>query len=560
MHRTGRHRRPLSRKPGTSRRASSRSCQRYLDPIYRHPSSVARRHRHRCLAHTRRQPRDREGAAVLPCSAFRIRTSFDSMPRTDSPGCRTHPERIGPRRTRGAHGAMCRVWSTGSRRCGVLPEVRNPRPRTATALPGLRGRARAGRTILRDLRSRDRRRGYAAAGCVRRYAVSPAEAPGRPTEPTGGAAPASASSRAGVWLVMAGGIAALCSTLVGWGFTRGFPYFSWMGPSSWRWAVEGLIETTRSPQAWMIRGLPWSYVAVILCVVAAVLAVARGSGGSGRAPSSSSGSALSPWSCWGPTTSSSCTPTTSRGSTGTTPDWATSSASLARCSSSSEARGWSPLRASHQLPGAEREGAGLLRPRRSTRPESSSRRSSWLWCSGESGSLPPAAPWRARLTACRRSPACTASLWRASEPLTENGIGWVTQWSATTTTLLDVSFADSQHGWAVGGTDDGGTGIILATSDGGLTWEIQYADGGFGTLNAVFAVDARTCWAVGYGGVVLMTSDGGDTWDSSTLAQSQSDRHHLRRREPRLVCGLHEHRGIRRLLHHWTTAARRGAR
>lgn len=94
------------------------------------------------------------------------------------------------------------------------------------------------------------------------------------------------------------------------------------------------------------------------------------------------------------------------------------------------------------------------------------------------------------------------------------GDGWVTQWSAATTNLIDVSFADSQHGWAVGGTDDGGLGIILATQDGGVTWEIQNAGGGFGALFAVCAVDSQTCWAAGYDDTILMTSNGGDTWSS----------------------------------------------
>jgi len=104
----------------------------------------------------------------------------------------------------------------------------------------------------------------------------------------------------------------------------------------------------------------------------------------------------------------------------------------------------------------------------------------------------------------------------------ESGSGWTTQWSATTVNLIDVSFADSQHGWAVGGTDDGSIGIILATNDGGRTWEIQNASGGFGTLNAVYAIDAQTCWTVGYEGVILMTADGGATWSSEAFLGSRN--------------------------------------
>lgn len=99
------------------------------------------------------------------------------------------------------------------------------------------------------------------------------------------------------------------------------------------------------------------------------------------------------------------------------------------------------------------------------------------------------------------------------------GDGWSVQWSATDFSLNDVSFADSSHGWAVGGNLDGTVGIILATTDGGVHWEVQNAYAGFQTLRAVCAIDDRTCCAVGGDwvsndspGVLLMTRDGGATW------------------------------------------------
>ena len=44
---------------------------------------------------------------------------------------------------------------------------------------------------------------------------------------------------------------------------------------------------------------------------------------------------------------------------------------------------------------------------------------------------------------------------------------WEYQKSGTTSNLTAVSFADNNHGWAVGEN-----GAILATSDGGLNWKI----------------------------------------------------------------------------------------
>ncbi len=81
--------------------------------------------------------------------------------------------------------------------------------------------------------------------------------------------------------------------------------------------------------------------------------------------------------------------------------------------------------------------------------------------------------------------------------------------------LHDVSFVDPRHGWAVG---DRGT--ILYTADGGLHWSAQ-ASGVNCTLRSVCFIDARIGWAAGgmvwpflhdTSGVVLATRDGGLTW------------------------------------------------
>jgi photosystem II stability/assembly factor-like uncharacterized protein len=81
--------------------------------------------------------------------------------------------------------------------------------------------------------------------------------------------------------------------------------------------------------------------------------------------------------------------------------------------------------------------------------------------------------------------------------------------------LCDVTFIDTQHGWAVGDN-----GVILHTSDGGRRWSPQ--DSGVScTLHSVSFIDARIGWAAGgmawpflhdTSGVVLATRDGGATW------------------------------------------------
>lgn len=106
------------------------------------------------------------------------------------------------------------------------------------------------------------------------------------------------------------------------------------------------------------------------------------------------------------------------------------------------------------------------------------------------------------------------------DPSTGRGVARVTvdggmTWSSGSTdgsaALDGVSFADSQHGWAVGAD-----GTILGTSDGGATWTAQDSGTHVG-LSGISCPDISHCWAVGYAlhparGVIESTADGGQTW------------------------------------------------
>lgn len=81
--------------------------------------------------------------------------------------------------------------------------------------------------------------------------------------------------------------------------------------------------------------------------------------------------------------------------------------------------------------------------------------------------------------------------------------------------LADVTFADAQHGWAVGDR-----GVIFHTSDGGRQWTLQ-ASGTQSRLASVFFLDDKIGWAAGgltqphigaTSGVLLHTRDGGAHW------------------------------------------------
>lgn len=95
---------------------------------------------------------------------------------------------------------------------------------------------------------------------------------------------------------------------------------------------------------------------------------------------------------------------------------------------------------------------------------------------------------------------------------------WTIQDSGTANDLLNVSFPDATHGWAVGEA-----GTILHTSDAGATWTLQNSGTELELAEVVF-VDADTGWAVGKFGTILHTSDGGGTWKRQADSSITLDR------------------------------------
>lgn len=108
---------------------------------------------------------------------------------------------------------------------------------------------------------------------------------------------------------------------------------------------------------------------------------------------------------------------------------------------------------------------------------------------------------------------------------TDAGETWETH-ELTEYSIHDICALDSTTAWAVGSegttTPGSGTGVILMTSDGGVTWEVQRSENGL-VLSSISAVDATTAWAAGGlntslvsadRGVILKTTDGGATWST----------------------------------------------
>lgn len=93
-------------------------------------------------------------------------------------------------------------------------------------------------------------------------------------------------------------------------------------------------------------------------------------------------------------------------------------------------------------------------------------------------------------------------------------LAWQQQNSGSTTlSFEDVSFVDTQKGWAVARG-----GNIRNTTDGGTTWNLQTSGTALDLLEVDF-VDATHGWAVGWAGtshVIVATVDGGANWVQQT--------------------------------------------
>ena len=109
--------------------------------------------------------------------------------------------------------------------------------------------------------------------------------------------------------------------------------------------------------------------------------------------------------------------------------------------------------------------------------------------------------------------------------LSGNGIielidGW--QWIETgfNYILMDIEFPEGQNqvGYSIGQSlTYNGVGIVIKTTDSGLTWT-QLTPDGIPGLEEMSFVDMQTGYAAGWDDYVIKTTDGGATWDTLTVA------------------------------------------
>lgn len=91
-----------------------------------------------------------------------------------------------------------------------------------------------------------------------------------------------------------------------------------------------------------------------------------------------------------------------------------------------------------------------------------------------------------------------------------------------------VFFTDADNGWIGGATPPpgeeeglGGPSALLATTDGGHTWQTSYNIPV--SIYRIFFVDKNTGWASGSKGMMYNTSDGGRSWDTQRTELETSD-------------------------------------
>jgi photosystem II stability/assembly factor-like uncharacterized protein len=94
--------------------------------------------------------------------------------------------------------------------------------------------------------------------------------------------------------------------------------------------------------------------------------------------------------------------------------------------------------------------------------------------------------------------------------ISADGNKWQQIQAPADTTLTRVRFLDATHGWAIGYD-----GTVLATADGGKTWQLQQFDAAWGKpYFDVLFFDTSSGLLAGANGTLKKTSDGGKTWDA----------------------------------------------
>jgi len=105
----------------------------------------------------------------------------------------------------------------------------------------------------------------------------------------------------------------------------------------------------------------------------------------------------------------------------------------------------------------------------------------------------------------------------------DQGKSWTQAKVPTLQMLTAIHFIDDRQGWAVGHD-----ALVLASSDGGETWKVQFEEREReAPLLDLWFGDAQHGIAVGAYGAILETTDGGQNWDDISDRLDNEDGYHL---------------------------------
>jgi len=100
---------------------------------------------------------------------------------------------------------------------------------------------------------------------------------------------------------------------------------------------------------------------------------------------------------------------------------------------------------------------------------------------------------------------CAGCYDQIAQPGLPESPGWESVESGTGQDLVDVFFVDASTGWALCSFDS-----LLATTDGGKTWDRRFCDGG--PLTHIHFTNRNNGWITTWNGQLLHSTDGGKTW------------------------------------------------
>jgi len=103
---------------------------------------------------------------------------------------------------------------------------------------------------------------------------------------------------------------------------------------------------------------------------------------------------------------------------------------------------------------------------------------------------------------------------------TDGGESWSSQ-ASLAAGLRSVNFLDNMNGWVCGNLFDRNDprGVLFTTQDGGITWSPPLNTSVTQHLNSVLMTDVSKGWCVGTGGLILYTSDAGLSWSTQPKGQ-----------------------------------------